>query len=69
MLVTTGTFIEAGGFVYVIEGEPSLSANAGSDQTVESGAIVQLDGSASSDPSGDTLTYQWTQTRGPPVTE
>ena len=44
-------------------------ANAGPDQTVNSGDIVQLDGSDSSDLSDrDLLTYQWTQTSGPKVT-
>ncbi len=37
-------------------------------QTVDSEAIVTLDGSGSSDADNDTLTYQWTQTGGPIVT-
>jgi hypothetical protein len=44
------------------------TANAGGDQTVNSGALVQLDGSGSTDPENDPLTYQWTQTSGPAVT-
>ncbi len=39
-------------------------ANAGSDQTVNESQAVQLDGSASTDPDGDTLTYAWNQTAG-----
>jgi hypothetical protein len=34
-------------------------ANAGADQTAAVGATVQLDGSGSGDPDGDTLGYQW----------
>src|SRR3990167_2314403 len=45
------------------------TADAGADQTVDYGAAVTLDGSASADPdAGDTLTYAWTQTSGPEVT-
>ena len=42
-------------------------ANAGTDQTVNSGHIVSLDGSVSKDPDGDSLTYLWKQTDGPSV--
>jgi LmbE family N-acetylglucosaminyl deacetylase len=43
-------------------------ANAGSNQTVQTGATVTLNGSGSSDPGGNSLTYQWTQTAGAAVT-
>jgi len=39
-----------------------------SDLTVTGPASVTLDGSASSDQDGDTLTYKWTQIAGPSVT-
>jgi hypothetical protein len=42
-------------------------ANAGQNQTVNSGYVVSLDGSKSTDPDGDPLTYSWTQTAGPSV--
>ena len=35
------------------------TADAGPDQTVDTGAVVSLDGSGSSDPEGDTLTFSW----------
>jgi K319-like protein len=42
-------------------------ANAGTDQSVTSGATVTLDGSASIDPNGLSLAYSWLQISGPPV--
>lgn len=43
-------------------------ASAGTDQNVEAGTPVALNGSASSDPDGDTLAYAWNQLSGPAVT-
>lgn len=42
-------------------------ANAGPNQTVNPAAAVTLNGSASSDPDGDALTFAWTQTAGTAV--
>ena len=43
-------------------------ANAGVDQQVTEKTNVILTGAGSSDPDGDTLSYQWTQTGSPTVT-
>ena len=54
---------------YTVGSEPvGVVANAGFAQTVDSGVIVQLDGSMSSEQSGLPLTYEWTQTAGSAVT-
>ncbi len=47
---------------------PVPTADAGPDQTVDEGLVVQLDGSGSSDPQGDPLNFAWTQLEGPLVT-
>jgi chitinase len=38
--------------------------NAGSNQTVNEGTLVRLDGTASRDPDGDPLSYTWSQVPG-----
>ena len=43
-------------------------ANAGPNQSVFVAALVQLDGTGSTDPEGQPLTYDWQQTGGPAVT-
>ena len=43
-------------------------ANAGQDQFAHANGLVTLDGSASVDPEGDSLNYQWQQTAGTTVT-
>ena len=54
-----------------LEGPEALSqlptARAGADQNVAPGAVVTLDGSASSDPDGSIATYVWVQRSGTDV--
>jgi len=51
----------------VIEANDPPVSEAGTNQTVISGAGVTLDGSGSTDPEGQTLIYQWRQTSGTAV--
>ncbi|MFZ4479805.1 MAG: DUF3443 family protein [Rhodoferax sp.] len=44
----------------VVPGNVAPVANAGAAQNVVAGTVVRLDGSASSDPNNDALTYAWT---------
>ena len=44
------------------------AANAGADQAVNEGATVALDGSGSSDPDSDSLTYSWESDGTPQIT-
>ncbi|MHC4607687.1 MAG: PKD domain-containing protein, partial [Planctomycetota bacterium] len=43
-------------------------ADAGPDQAVNTGTLVTLDGSGSSDPDGDGLSFSWGQVSGPATT-
>lgn len=54
--------------VNVVKANLPPVANAGSDQTVRSGTITKLDGSASKDPDDGIDTFKWTQIKGTPIT-
>jgi hypothetical protein len=71
LIVSDGTLSSAPATIVVTVNdtinEPPV-ANAGPDFSVGEQTSVMLDGSGSSDPNGETLMYQWTQTSGPAVT-
>lgn len=51
--------------ISVLHGNKPPVADAGKDITVQPDALVLLDGSGSSDPERDALTYEWRQLDGP----
>ena len=55
------------GYPVFVSVNESPSADAGDDSTVSAGASVTLDGSGSSDPDNDALTFLWEQLSGTPV--
>jgi LmbE family N-acetylglucosaminyl deacetylase len=72
LVVSDGTLASAPDLVHItVQGtaprDDPPTANAGPDQTVSQGVLVQLNGTGSFDPEGLSLTYQWTQTAGPAV--
>jgi hypothetical protein len=69
LTVTSGGLLARGScIVTVVWVDQPPVANAGSDQSVNRGASVTLDGTGTKDPDGETLSYYWLQTRGTPVT-
>ena len=67
--VSDGRFTDTDTVTITVRDEPPPAnsppvANAGDDQTVPAGADVRLDGSASYDPDGDAITYNWTAPDG-----
>jgi hypothetical protein len=64
LIVGDGTAFSVPDVVQVAVSNRLPVANAGLDHVAHSGHVVTLDGRASTDPDGDTLTYEWHQSAG-----
>ena len=68
LTVSDGSLTDSGTVsIVVVQPNRAPNASAGPDQSVGAKASVTLDGSGSSDPDGNSLTYSWKQTAGPAV--
>ena len=59
LIVNDGLVDSAADTVVIGTGNTAPVARAGADRTVAAGAVVELDGSGSTDVDGQTLTYAW----------
>jgi ELWxxDGT repeat protein len=66
LTVSDGRLSPGATVVVTIANRPPQAA-AGSDQTIELGENVTLDGRGSSDPDGDALSYEWRRADGTPL--
>ncbi|WP_038004262.1 PKD domain-containing protein, partial [Teredinibacter turnerae] len=67
LIVNDGTENSAPDTVTIVASTANSApvANAGTDQNIATGSVVTLNGTASSDADGDTLSYQWSLTSVP----
>jgi len=67
LVVSDGKATSAPDEVTITVRNVAPTADAGPDQVVDAGTQVALDGRASSDANGDSLTFSWSQVEGPAV--